>query len=278
MIAAPARPPPTRRPHTAMGRTPATNPTPELSVVVACFMEEQHLADSVAQLAATLDALGRSYELVFVEDKSSDRTAAIVAELVAGRPERRAVYHAANQGRGATVSEGFRLARGRIVGFLDIDLEVHCRFLPSVLAAIDAGADGATARRSYAPGRNPVSRLRKFVSRAYRQLFRRCFDAPFDDPETGFKFFVRDRILPVLDRAEDRHWFWDSEIMVLAHHAGLRIVEVPCTFARRPDKASTVRLARDVWRHLVALWAFRGRLRRAAADSLGGGSDVERQR
>ena len=262
-----------------MGRTPATTSPPDLSVVVACYMEEQHLVDSVAQLTATLDGLGRSYELVFVEDKSTDRTAAIVADLVAGRPERRAVYHAANQGRGATVAEGFRLARGRIVGFLDIDLEVHCRFLPAVLAAIDAGADGATANRSYAPGGNPVSWLRKFVSRGYRRLFRRCFDAPFDDPETGFKFFVRERILSVLDLAVDRHWFWDSEIMVLAHHAGLRVVEVPCTFARRADKTSTVRLARDVWRHLVAMRSFRSRLRSLRrAGSLGGGGDIERQR
>lgn len=262
-----------------MGRTPANATTPDLSVVVACYMEEEHLVDSVAQLAATLDGLGRSYELVFVEDKSRDRTAAIVADLVAGRPERRAVYHEVNQGRGATVAEGFRLARGRVVGFLDIDLEVHCRFLPAVLAAIDAGADGATARRSYAPGGNPVGWLRKFVSRGYRRLFRRCFDAPFEDPETGFKFFVRERILPVLDRAEDRHWFWDSEIMVLAHHAGLRVVEVPCVFARRADKTSTVRLARDVWRHLVAMWAFRGRLRRQRRDgSLRGGLDVQGQR
>jgi glycosyltransferase involved in cell wall biosynthesis len=127
-----------------MGRPPSTNPAPDLSVVVACYMEAEHLVDSVAQLTATLDGLGRSYELVFVEDKSSDRTAAIVAELVAGRPERRAVYHAVNQGRGATVAEGFRLARGRIVGFLDIDLEVHCRFLPSLLAAIDARAPRVT--------------------------------------------------------------------------------------------------------------------------------------
>lgn len=251
-------------PRDRMGRTAASNDAPELSVVIACYMEEGHLAASVRELVATLDGMGRSYELIFVEDKSTDGTARVVADLVAGRPERRAVYHATNQGRGATVAEGFRLARGRVVGFLDIDLEVHCRHLPMVLAAIDQGADGATAFRHYSPGASANGWLRKALSRGYRWLFRRCFDAPFDDPETGFKFFVRERILPVIDEAQDRHWFWDSEVMVLAHLHGLRVVEVPCFFERREEKASTVKLARDVWRYVVAIRAFRARLRARA--------------
>lgn len=242
--------------------TPATGQEPDLSVVIACYQEEGHLRDSVAQLCATLDGMGRSYELVFLEDRSRDRTAEIIREIVAGRPDMRAVYHAQNVGRGGTVAEGFTLARGRIVGFLDIDLEVHCRWLPSVLAAIDAGADGATAFREYTVGWRPTSILRHVLSRGYRWLFRRLFDVPFRDPETGFKFFVREKILPVVARTQDKAWFWDSEIMVLAHQAGLRVVEVPCRFERRSDKQSTVRIVRDVFCYLRAIRAFRQRLRR----------------
>lgn len=235
----------------------------ELSVVVACYQEESHLRDSVRQLCETLDSLGRSYELVFLEDHSRDRTAELIRDIVAGKPHMRAVFHAENVGRGGTVTEGFQLARGRIVGFLDIDLEVHCRYLPRVLAAIDAGADGATAFREYSVGWRPTAILRHVLSQGYRWLFRLLFDVPFRDPETGFKFFVREKILPVVVRTEDRGWFWDSEIMVLAHQAGLRIVEVPCRFERRADKQSTVRIVRDVWRYLVAIRAFRRRQRRA---------------
>ena len=251
-----------------MGK-PATTPHPcDLSVVVACYQEESHLVESVRQLVATLDGLGRSYELIFLDDKSTDRTAAIVADLVQGHANRRAVYHAQNVGRGGTVTEGFLAARGRIVGFLDIDLEVHCRFLPAVLAAIDEGADGATALRHYAIGKTPIALLRQFLSRGYRWLFRCLFDVPFSDPETGFKFFVREKILPVAGKTRDVGWFWDSEIMILAHQAGLRVREVPCRFERRADKKSTVRLVRDIWRYLVAIRAFRARQqaeRRSAA-------------
>ncbi|MEO6596415.1 MAG: glycosyltransferase family 2 protein [Planctomycetota bacterium] len=239
---------------------------PDVSVVIACYQEEGHLADSVRQLCETLDATRRTYELIFVEDCSRDRTAEIVRELVAGHDNRRAVFHEKNVGRGGTVTEGFLLATGRIVGFLDIDLEVHCNFLPAVLAAIDRGADGATAFRNYAPGWRPINLLRGFLSSGYRRLFRMMFHVPFRDPETGFKFFLREKIVPIAKQTRDKAWFWDSEIMVLAHEAGLRIVEVPSQFVRRLDKQSTVRIARDVWRYLVAIRAFRARGRRRLVD------------
>ncbi len=244
-----------------MTAAPASPPY-ELSVVIACFREAGHLRDSVAELCATLAAMGRHYELIFVEDCSDDDTAAVVADLVREAPHRRAVYHAQNVGRGGTVAEGFGLAQGRIVGFLDIDLEVHCRHLPRVLAAIDDGADGATAFREYDVTWRPNALLRTCLSRGYRWLFQGLFAVPFRDPEAGFKWFVRDRILPVVRQTRDPGWFWDSEIMVLAHRAGLRVVEVPCRFERRADKQSTVRIVRDVWRYLVAIRAFRARLRR----------------
>lgn len=229
--------------------------------MIACYEEEEHLVDSVRTLRKTLAELGRSYELSFVEDKSRDRTAELIRELIDGQPNERAVSHEHNQGRGATVSEGFRLAKGRIIGFLDIDLEVHCRFLPGVLAAIDAGADGATAYREYTVEARFTSLLRAVLSDGYRRLFQWSFDVPFRDPETGFKFFVRDCILPMLERTRDLGWFWDSEIMVLAHLAGLHVVEVPARFQRRADKTSTVRIWRDIWRYLLAIRAFKKRLR-----------------
>lgn len=236
-------------------------PRYELSVVIACYQEEGHLEESVRELRATLDGMGRSYELIFIEDCSRDRTAEIIQSLVADQSHWRAVYHEQNQGRGATVREGFQLAQGRVVGFLDIDLEVHCNYLPGVLQAIDEGADGATAYREYHPSWHPSSLLRHVLSGGYRRLFRFIFKVPFRDPETGFKFFVTEKILPVVRRTKDGAWFWDSEIMILAHYAGLQIREIPCEFVRRMDKKSTVRIFADVLAYLRAIRAFKRRLR-----------------
>jgi hypothetical protein len=81
------------------------------------------------------------------------------------------------------------------------------------------------------------------------------------DTETGCKLFAREKVLPLLDLVEDPHWFWDTEIMVQAWLAGLRIHEEPSIFIRRPEKPSTVKLARDVRSYLRNL----GRLRRRLA-------------
>ena len=104
------------------------------------------------------------------------------------------------------------------------------------------------------------------MSRGYLRLMQTMIALPLADTETGFKLFRRDRILPVLDACEGRGWFWDTEVMVRAYHAGLRIEEIPALFVRRFDKASTVRPIHDTLDYLGKLWRFRAvaaRLRRS---------------
>jgi hypothetical protein len=89
----------------------------------------------------------------------------------------------------------------------------------------------------------------------------RMIRVPLADTETGFKLFRREPILPVLAQCEDRGWFWDTEIMVRAHHAGLAIVEVPVLFVRRFDKQSSVQPIRDSLDYFRKLWRFRATAR-----------------
>ena len=239
----------------------AAAPAFDLSLVVACYNEEGHLEGSVREIVRTMSATRYSYELIFIDDCSADGTRAILERIVADIPAARLVLHDHNVGRGGTVQEGFRLARGRVVGFLDIDLEVHCQYVPVMMQAIDDGYDGATAYRVYKIRLRPGHLLRHVLSRSYRLLLRASLDMPFRDTETGYKFFDRRAILPVLNQVEHEGWFWDTEIMVRAHMNGLRVLEIPCLFVQRSDKASTVRVFRDVLDYLVALVRFRRKLR-----------------
>jgi len=233
----------------------------DLTLVIACYNEAEHLEGSVAELVRTLRSTRRAVELIFIEDCSADGTPELVRRLTADLPNTRCIVHEKNVGRGGTVVEGFRLARGEIVGFIDIDLEVHCRYIPLMLQAIEEGADGATAYRVYGVRFRPMAILRHILSRGYRILFRWMLDVPFRDTETGYKFFRREKILPVLEETQDRGWFWDTEIMVLAHLHGLHVVEIPCPFIQRTDKTSTVRIVHDVLEYFKALWRFRRRVR-----------------
>ena len=234
---------------------------PAVSVVVACYNEEETLARSFAEIKETLEDLGRSFEIVFVDDVSRDRTREILAGIVAANPglDVRVLLLERNRGRGATVTDGFRAARGEIAGYLDVDLEVHCRYIPSLVRAIEKGADVATLRRIYAFQLGSVDRY--LMSRGYSFLVRRLLDLPLRDTETGFKFFRRKAVLPVLDQVKDPGWFWDTEFMTRAFRRGLRIIEVPGAYIRRADKTSTVRGVQDSIRYFGKLLAFRRELR-----------------
>ena len=189
---------------------------PYLSLVLACYNEAQHLEASFAEIRETLEQTSWPFEVIFVDDVSRDRTREILREIVAAHPDLdlRVILHETNRGRGRTVTDGFRAARGEVAGYLDVDLEVHARYVPSLVRAIEQGADIATVRRIYALQVRALDRY--FMSRGYSFLVRRMLGLPFHDTETGYKFFRRERVLPLLDEIEDAGWFWDTEFMARA--------------------------------------------------------------
>jgi glycosyltransferase involved in cell wall biosynthesis len=237
---------------------------PHLSLVLACYNEAEHLEQSFAEIRDTLEQARFTFEILFVDDVSRDRTREILARLVADNPQLqlRTLLHERNRGRGATVTDGFRAARGAVAGYIDVDLEVHSRYIPSLVRAIDRGADVATLRRIYAFQLGSLDRY--FMSRGYSYLVRRMLGVNFADTETGYKFFRRDKVLPLLDEIQDTGWFWDTEFMVRAARRGLTMVEIPGAYIRRKDKTSTVNGMRDSLRYFRQLVQFRRRLREAA--------------
>ena len=239
-------------------------PAPRLSVVVACYNEAEVLAKSFAEILEVLEDFGQPYEIVFVDDVSRDRTREILREIVATHPSVsiQVILHDVNRGRGATVTDGFRAARGEIVGYLDVDLEVHARYIPSLVRAIEKGAEVATVRRIYAFQLRSIDRY--FMSRGYSYLVRKLLGTALRDTETGYKFFRREALMPVLDEIRDPGWFWDTEFMIRAERRGLRVAEVPGAYVRRFDKTSTVSGLRDSARYFGKLLAFRRELRDGA--------------
>ena len=230
---------------------------PQLSLVLACYNESVVFRDSVAEILEMLDAIRVTYEVIFVDDRSQDDTRTLIDDMI--RHDRghslRRIFHEENAGRGGTVADGIREARGDIVGFIDIDLEVHARYILSCILAIRNGADVAVGRRHNRFRLQALPRI--LLSRAYVSLVRWALSVPLDDTESGFKFFRRARILQVLDETQDTRWFWDTELMVRAHRRGYRIEEIPCLFARRFDKPSTVRLVPDALEYFRKLWRLK---------------------
>ena len=234
-----------------------SDPTPRVSVVLACYNEAEHIEASFAEIRDTLTQTGGRFEILLVDDVSRDSTREILQRIVDSHRhlDVRLILHERNRGRGATVTDGFRAARGTIAGYLDVDLEVHCRYIPSLVRAIEKGADIATVRRIYALQVGSLDRY--LMSRGYSFLVRHLLGVPFRDTETGYKFFRRETVLPLLDEIEDEGWFWDTEFMARAARRGLTVEEVPGAYIRREDKTSTVHGLRDSARYFGQLLRIR---------------------
>jgi acyl carrier protein len=238
-----------------------------LSLVLPCYNEGPHICDNIAEIVQALDAAGLKYEIILIDDRSNDKTAQQIRAYLSGQSKRniRAYYHDANLGRGATVAEGIRLANGTYVGFIDIDLETPPQFIPAALdALVSDSADMVLGNRKR--GGAQESPLRLVMSSVYRWLVSRLLKTDSLDTEAGFKFFKRDLILPVLDEVQDSHWFWDTEITVVAQAKGLRIHSLPVTYCRDLTKQSTVQPFQDSWKSFAALLAFAKRHRFARRD------------
>jgi len=230
---------------------------PDLSLVLACYNEELVIEGSVADILQVLDDTRYSYELIFVDDCSRDRTRELIDRLIERYPDKRMsrVFHTENKGRGGAVSDGIRAAHGDVAGFIDIDLEVHARYIPSCVNAVRNGADIAVGRRIYKLNLRSLDRY--VLSAGYVWLVRRLLGVNLNDTETGYKFFKRERILPVLDEIDDQRWFWDTEVMVRSYYKEYNVAEIPCLFLRRFDKASTVSPLADTVNYFRQLWRFR---------------------
>lgn len=237
---------------------PPSTSRPQLSLILPCYNEAEHIEQSIPEIVRVLDAARWSYEIVFVDDASQDNTRDLIRRLIVQFPDRQlsAIYHEMNTGRGGAVRDGFLSARGEIVGYIDIDLEVRPLYIPSCMLALEDGADVCIGLRIYRLQLHNF--LRHVLSRGYALMVRRLLNLPYLDTESGYKFMRRPAALELLKHTQDQGWFWDTEVMYFAHNLGYRVVELPCLFMRRKDKTSTVRPIRDS----LAYWRSLSRFRR----------------
>jgi glycosyltransferase involved in cell wall biosynthesis len=232
----------------------------DLSLVIPCYNEGEHLRASAATLLEVLGQTRLDYEVVFVDDGSQDDTRAQIEDICARSDRCRFIYHDHNRGRGGAFKTGFAASTGRVTGFIDIDLEVHALYVPALVNLIEQhGFDVVTGHRHYLL-RQTGGLHRAALSRAYRLLCRALLGFGVKDSETGYKMFRRSTAACVVLESQSDGWSWDTEVMARAALKNLRIHEMPVLYLRRRDKTSTVRVARDSWHYLADLQRFRTKL------------------
>tara|TARA_Y100000310_G_C20675155_1_gene812609 strand:- start:397 stop:1158 length:762 start_codon:yes stop_codon:yes gene_type:complete len=240
--------------------TNITKNNPELSLVLACYNEADIFNASMKKIEKFFTNQNYSYELIFVDDNSMDNTAELIKKFAKGKKNVKTFFHEKNQGRGKTVSEGIKTAKGKIVGFIDIDLEVPIEQAIPLIEEIKNSTDVAIGKRIY------VTKIwaihRHILSKAYSLFSRVLLSHSFSDTEAGFKFFNRKKILPILSKTKENHWFWDTEIVLRPYFAGLKVKEVPVLFIKNEEASSTVKIFSDTIEYLKNLFKYSGEFRK----------------
>ena len=191
---------------------------PELSIVVPLFNEEESLPLLVEKLLLALRPLGRSFELVLVDDGSSDRTADVLRQQAAGAPELVAVLLRRNYGQTAAMAAGFDASRGRLIVPLDGDLQNDPADIPMLLGRLEEGYDLVSGWRHQRQD-HAVSRL--LPSKIANALIARVTGVQLHDYGCSLKAYRRELV-------EDMNLYGELHrfLPALAFIEGARIAEV----------------------------------------------------
>jgi glycosyltransferase involved in cell wall biosynthesis len=228
-----------------------------LSLIIACYNEEQILIKNVSEIIEILDKTNLSYEIIFVDDCSRDRTREKIEEimLIYKNKNLQKIFHRKNIGRGGAVKDGIKIAKGKITGYIDIDLEISAEYISEFVNAIKSGYDIAVAHRTYKFQIKSIDRW--ILTKGYHLLVEIILGLTYEDTEAGYKFFDTNKILLMIDEIEDMQWFWDTEFMARAYGHDYKVKEIPCIFIRKYERRSSVRTFYDSFQCFIKLLKFK---------------------
>lgn len=250
-----------------------TDSGPFLSIIIPAYNEEKRLPPTLARVAAFLRAQPYQSEALIVENGSTDRTADVVREFIAAEvrpddPFEIRLLHS-EKGKGNAVKYGILAGRGAYLLVSDTDLSVpieeSTRFLPPALEAKRYGI--AIASREV-PGavRHGEPIYRHIMGRVFNWLVRWMAVPDINDTQCGFKCFSREAAAHIFPLQRIDGWGFDVELLAIAQHHGIQIVEVPVNWYYRSD--SRVRPVMDTITMVHELLLIRRNLRNGVYDLL----------
>jgi glycosyltransferase involved in cell wall biosynthesis len=194
----------------------------EISTVLPAYNEAENIEGMVADVVGTAERLTDSYEVIVVDDGSSDGTGRVVMSLEERFPRLRLVQHTENQGYGAAVFSGLTAATKDLVFFTDADRQFELAEIKRLLSLMD-DADLVVGYR--APRRDPF--MRRVNGWAWSGLVTLLFGYTARDIDCAFKLMRREVIEHLKDHIRSRGATFSAEFLVRAKRAGFRIREVP---------------------------------------------------
>ncbi|HWC83106.1 MAG TPA: bifunctional glycosyltransferase family 2/GtrA family protein [Pseudonocardiaceae bacterium] len=207
-----------------------------VDIVVPVYNEERALPGCVRVLSEYLrERFPFDWTITIVDNASVDATPSVAREL-AERNDRVRSLRLEHKGRGLALRTAWTGSDADVVVYMDVDLSTGLdALLPLVASLVDGHSDVAIGSRLAAGARTVRGPKRELISRGYNALIRLTHGARFSDAQCGFKAARTEVIRPLLSRVRDDSWFFDTELLLLAEHNGLRVHEVPVDWVEDTD-------------------------------------------
>ncbi len=230
----------------------------QLDLAVPVHNEEHVLEGTIRSLHDHL-ADWPSWRITIVDNASTDGTWALAQRLANELPGV-AALRVPRKGRGGALRAAWSRSDATVVAYTDVDLSTGLEALAPLVAPLLSGHSDVSIGSRLSAGSAVVrGRKRELISRSYNRLLRAVFRTRLRDAQCGFKAMRADVAAVLLPEVVDDGWFFDTELLLLAHRNGLRIHEVPVDWVDDPD--SRVRIVqtavedlRGVARVRVAYW------------------------
>jgi len=229
-----------------------------ISIVIPAYNEEKRLPATLDAVLACLRARNLDFEVLVVNDGSTDGTPALVERWRAANPEVRLVSNPGNRGKGYSVRHGMLEAFNDWVLFSDADLAAPIEEADKLLAAVaEQKADAAIGSRAVDRSLIEVheSRFREFAGICFNRIVRLVTGLRFWDTQCGFKLFSRRAAREVFRRQRLDGFGFDVEVLVIARLLGYRTVEVPVRW--RHGEGTKVRMLNDSLRMFADVFQIR---------------------
>ncbi len=232
--------------------------TPLLTLIVPVYNGDAYVAGNVRTIVRTLETLGAPFEVLVVCDGSTDRTAEEVEAI--GDQRVRVLDYALNQGKGNAICFGVPYARGRLVGWLDADLDLEPRAIVDAVRRFEhAEIDAVIGSKRHRDSQVDYPLRRRILSWLFQLLVRSLVQVNVRDTQVGAKVFRREMLDVVVPLLLIKRYAFDLELLAVGVEFGFdRIEEMPIRLHYRFTGTSVDRQA--VWRMFVDTLAIAYRI------------------
>jgi glycosyltransferase involved in cell wall biosynthesis len=229
-----------------------------IDVVIPVLNEEQALPGCIDTLREFLGAeLGQhQWRVVIADNGSEDGTLDVARRYAQQYPANLAYIHLDVRGRGRALRRAWLESEADMVSYMDVDLSTELEAFPAMAhAIIEEGYDVAYGSRLVKAAEIERSFKRDMISRMYNSIIKLSMRTRFSDAQCGFKALSRGAARTLVPAVVNNHWFFDTELLIIAEKRGFRLKEVPVKWKEDPD--TRVKIAQTVMEDLKGLARLR---------------------